>query len=126
LAALRYVKSGEGRGGEVAAGDLRHRVTIRQNVGTAGTYGNTTADFDSSGSLVATVPAQVLSVGGNEVAQNNIMTPGATDVVKMRYRTGITTQMILDHGTRRLYIVAVRDLTGRRRSLFVECREPVS
>lgn len=75
-----------GKKSKTSIGKLRHRVTIQTPSGTPDEFrGRVTGHTD-----VATVRAEVVAVGGNEVFQNGTVQGRATHMVRMRYRAGLT------------------------------------
>ncbi len=71
------------------------------------------------------VPASVTAVSGGESVQGRTMNALATSLIKMHFREDITTAFSIEHEGRSLQIVRVYDPAGKRRELFIECKEKV-
>jgi SPP1 family predicted phage head-tail adaptor len=106
----------------MAAGPLRHRITIKRNTITRSASGaevQTPVD-------VATVWAAIKTISGAEqidATQTNIATQ--THEMTIRYRTGIEPSMFVEWGDRLLSIRAVIDLENRRKWLTLLCDETI-
>jgi len=104
------------------AGTLRHRITIQ----------TATEAPDAAGQLIRTwsawlsnEPAEVQETAGAETVRGLQVAAEATHLVRVRFRTGITSEHRILWGSRVLGIVNVRDVDGRRRELWISCREEV-
>lgn len=103
-------------------GKLRHRVTIQspaeaQDAGT----GQVTLTWPT----FATVWASIEGGGGREFVSAALQQADATDVVEIRYISGVTPRMRIVYGSRTLEILSAQDSDGRRRRLLLMCREAV-
>lgn len=108
---------------EIEAANLRALVTIRRDVGTLNDRGDHVPDYAGAGSLVCKVWAQVLAPHGDEPTMDNAVLSRTITIMRMRYRDDITAGMIVQHEGRALNITSVRDASGRKISLQLECRE---
>jgi len=102
------------------AGQLRHRVTIKQNSGSsANSYGEITASW----ATVASVPAEVVTLGGDERRYRHQVEAGMSHVVTIRHRSDVTAQMRVVWGSRTLEIESVVEADNRQRELVLMCKE---
>ena len=103
-------------------GTYRHRVKIidpNKQLATSGQLIDNPATTDDD------VPASVTAVSGGESVQGRTMNALATNLIKIHFREDITTAFSIEHEGRSLQIVRVYDPVGKRRELFVECKEKV-
>lgn len=101
-------------------GKLRHRVTIEQNSGSPDSFGEVTPSWSA---LASNVPARVEGVAGVETRQGEQIEAVVTDVVTIRYRSDVTPEMRVVHGSRVLNIERALDPDGRTRRLVLHCKE---
>jgi SPP1 family predicted phage head-tail adaptor len=102
------------------AGELRHRIIIRELAGTRNEY----YEEERSYSDVATVWAQKITPRGREYTSANVEVEERTVVFKIRYRSDVTTKMIVEDADGTQYdIEVVQDEDGRRRYQHLVCRE---
>jgi len=102
------------------SGRLRHRIDFQTNAGTADAAGQV---VDSWSDTYTNEPAEVIETGGAEALFGHRIDATATHVVRCRYRAGLSEEMQIVWGSRTLGIVNVRDYDGRRRELWITCRE---
>jgi len=88
------------------SGILRHRLTI-QTASTASSTGNAYNEPVLTWTNDATVPAEVLTLSGDEAVRAAQVQPDATVQVTMRYRSGLTTGKRFRFGDRYLYPVGI-------------------
>lgn len=99
---------------------LNQRVVIQtRTLSTSGEPSQTWATISQG----ASVPAQVLGVGGGERKRGQQIEAGVTTMVTMRFRTDIDPTMRIVHDGRSLNIVRVYDPDGSRVSLVCQCKE---
>lgn len=103
------------------AGDLRHRVTIQQQVGKG--KDPVTKETRETWQDVATVWAAVEPLRGREYFQAMETESEAVTRVRIRYRPGVTNEMRVQYGDRILYIQGVIDVDERHRELQLMCVE---
>ena len=103
----------------VTAGRMRHRVTIQEPVVARNGYGEAITTWTA----VATVWASVEPISGREYFAAEHMQSEITHRVKLRYRSGITSEMRVLYGTRLLRIESVIDWRERREELHLMCQE---
>ena len=108
---------------EIEAGNLRNLVTFRRDVGTRSTSGQHIVDFYGAGSVVTQDWVQVLAPHADEPERAGAVSERTVTIMRMRFRDDITPQMVIEHEGRLLNILSVRDASGRRQSLQLECRE---
>jgi len=102
------------------AGTLRHRITIQ-----TATFAPDAAHqpIPTWAAWLSNEPAEVLETAGAETVRGLQVSATATHLVRVRYRTGLTERMRIVWETRTLGILNVRDVDGRRRELWISCRE---
>jgi len=104
----------------VRSGRLRHRITIKQDAGTADAAGQV---VESWSAFRASVPAEVIETGGREALFGQAIDATATHMIIIRYDSSVTEQMQVTWGTRTLGIINARDKDGRRKEMWLTCRE---
>ena len=114
------------------AGSLRHRITITQETGDPDTPGST-GRFESSPSVVTTTePAEVMQPGGAELVRMGVQIGNTTShVFKIRWRRSLLDTLgsqpanntTITHDGRTIDLVAVHDITGRKRWLILEGKQ---
>lgn len=104
------------------AGSLRHRITIQQATSTPDAAGQ---PIPTWATWLANEPAEVLQTDGAEAIRKLQVVAGATHAVRIRYRTGVLTTLRIIWEGRTLGIVGARDIDGRRRELWISCKESV-
>lgn len=102
------------------AGTLRHRITIQSATEAKDAAYQTIRTWSA---WLSNEPAEVLETDGAETVRRLQVTAGSTHVVRIRYRSGVTTRHRILWGSRVLGIVNARDLDGRRRELWISCLE---
>jgi len=102
------------------AGRLRHRITIQADEGDEDAAGQVIADWQD---WLEDEPAEVIETGGAERLYGHMIDATATHLVRVRYRSGYTAEQRIVWDGRHLYPVNVRDPDGRRRELWITCRE---
>lgn len=101
-------------------GLLRHRVTLVRLVQTTDEYGQPQDATED----VATVWAEIRDLRGREFFEARQVPGGeVTTQVRIRYRDGITRQMLVRDGDNLYEIEAVQEPTGRSRELILMCRD---
>lgn len=105
-----------------SACDLRHRLTLQQEVRTADGAGG----YTPSWSDVATVWAQVEPLKGAERLHAMQLQDTVSHRVTIRYRAGVTAALRLLFGTRVFNIRAVINPGERNRWLELMCEEGVA
>jgi len=103
------------------AGDLRHRVTIQRNEPVTDSFGTETEQWVD----VVTVWASVEPLSGREFFQSQKENAETTVRIKMRYRSGITSDKRVKFGDNVYEINAVIDIDERHIELHLMCRELV-
>lgn len=106
---------------EVPAGELRHRIVIRQK----------TVRQDATGQEIpAPKPAQfaatyakVEQVRGGETVRGVTMLAETTDLVTIRYIRTLKPTMWIEHDGRTLHILSIADRTGRYAAQLIQCKE---
>jgi SPP1 family predicted phage head-tail adaptor len=106
------------------AGRLRHRVTIQQQTITPDGMGG----GNETWSNVATVWADVTTSQGNIGMNMEAVVSDQTRTVNMfrvriRYRSGIGTNMRLLHRGRVLEVLSIANIDERNREMILLCRE---
>ena len=102
------------------AGKYRHRVRIEgPPVDARGLDGAVIQTWPT----VAIVHAEVRDLSGREFYAARQTQAEVTTNVRIRYRSGVTTDHRIVYGTRTLRIEAVADEEGRRRELVLRCTE---
>lgn len=101
------------------AGQLRHRVVLQSVGSTLDDYG----DLSNSWSTAATVWASIDPVSGTETDIAGELAGVVTHKIKMRYRSGITSQNRITFDSRTFQIESVAD--WQERNVFMEllCKE---
>ena len=101
------------------AGALRHRVVIQSVGSTYDDYG----DLSDSWTTAASVWASIDPVSGQEKDIAGELSGVVTHKIKIRYRSGITTQNRITFDSRVFQIEAVRDWQERNIYLELQCKE---
>ena len=103
----------------MAAGSLRHLVTIQQPVkAETGNRGQAKATWEL---LYGSVAAEVIQLGGAELEKTRQLVATATHTVRLRWMDGITTRHRVLFGTAILNIGAAIDTENRRVELVLVC-----
>jgi len=107
--------------GSVAAGRLRHRVTIQKNgTATRNAYGELEP---TSWVDVASVYAEVRQQSGTESTDADRVAERITHHVVVQYREGITAAMRIVWQNKVLNIRHVQDLHGMHRGMLLLCEQ---
>lgn len=101
------------------AGRLRHRVSIQQRVEARNGYG----ELISTWSTLATVWGSVEPIRGREFFEAEQVQSEISTRVRIRYYDGITAQMRVLFGSRKLQILAVIDVNERHKEMQLMCKE---
>lgn len=101
------------------AGRLRHRVSIQQRVEARNGYGELIATW----STLATVWGSVEPIRGREFFEAEQVQSEISTRVRIRYYDGITAQMRVLFGSRKLQILAVIDVNERHKEMQLMCKE---
>lgn len=104
------------------AGTLRQRVTIQDKSVVRDSYGGETITWMN----VAEVWAAVEPLQGREYIEARQAMAEVTTRIRMRYRSGITPEMRIEHGSQIFEILAVIHVKDLQRELHMMCREFVS
>ena len=111
------------------AGELRHRIKIHHSTVDPNAPDSTGQVTPNDETFADRVPAEVLEVSGGETLRGGMQVRATTShVVRLRYQPGISEEMWItvydgDWARRVLNVTHVRDRDGRRRELWLECRE---
>jgi len=103
----------------LGAGKYRHRITIQQPTTTKGTMGG----VKNTWSTFATVHAQKIHQATREFFAAQKVNAETTDLFVVRYLAGVTAKMRVIFGDRTYDIIGAPDMDGRRRELFLLCKE---
>lgn len=102
------------------AGQLRHRITIKELDGTRNDYNEESLSY----STVDEVWAEKVTPRGSEVVSGKIEVAERTVAWRIRYRDDVTTKMVVEDADGAEYdIEFVRDEVGTRRDLWLVCKE---
>lgn len=104
------------------AGSLRHRVTLQSRTRAAASDGELIATWSAA---LSNEPAEVIETSGGETLRGLQVDANATHLVRTRFRPtaiGDETHRFV-WGSRTLNVINVRDIDGRRRELWWQCRE---
>lgn len=104
------------------AGDLRHRVTIQQPTLNADGMGGGNYIWSNIATAWANVTTTIAS-GNIESLTGDQLRTIQYFMVKMRYRSDITTKMRLLHYGRVLEILSVVNRDERKREMSLYCKE---
>jgi SPP1 family predicted phage head-tail adaptor len=105
----------------VKIGNLRHRITIEQ----AAVAQDTDGAVLESWSTYAMVQASIEPISGREYFAAQSTQADVTHRIIVRYRSGITPKMRVNHGSRIFDILSVININERNRELHLMCRENV-
>lgn len=106
----------------LAAGSLRHRVTIKNPVATANDSGQVEYNYNL-GISPPVIWALVEYTSQNKTTDGDVQNAGqATFLVRCRYRTDITYRTRLIFGTKELMVTGISEDTLKIETL-VECEE---
>lgn len=105
----------------VAAGELRHRITLVQPGGTTSATGGVTPGAGTT--FAENVPAAISSSLGREVLQASQLNASVSHVIRMRYMAGVTPAMTVTFEDRTLQILSVLDVDERHVELQLLCAE---
>ena len=103
------------------SGSMRHRITIQQNTPTTNSFGETIDAWTT----LCTVWAAIEPLSGKRYWEAKQANTDETGMIRIRYRSDITTRMRALFGTRYLYFVAIINPDERNRSLQITYREEV-
>jgi len=103
------------------AGRLRHRITIQSVGSTLDDYG----DLSNSWTTLATVWASITPVSGTEADIASELTGISTHSIKIRYRSGVTSQNRIVFGSRTFQIESIKDWNEYKAGKCLElfCKE---
>jgi SPP1 family predicted phage head-tail adaptor len=104
----------------VRAGDLRHRVIVKQK---ATQTPNAVGEPQTTWSTLATVWAKVAPLSAREAERAKSVGEMVSHTVELRYRSDITAGMKITHRTRDLYINGVMDVDEAKVKLMLYCSE---
>ena len=99
----------------LAAGRLRHRITIRRQTRTAKPKGG----FETVWNDVADIWAEVIGLNGREAVIGQALQGISTFRVTIRWRTDLSDADQLRHGALDLNIRSITDPDGRREQLQI-------
>lgn len=99
-------------------GRLRQRITLE--AAATPTDGETNPTYST---VASNIPAEVLEVSGGEYIRGRQVEAGLNAVITIRYRSDVTVQHRVKYGTRYLNIVSVKDPTGYRSEMVLDCKE---
>ena len=105
------------------SGRYRTPIEIRKAVETTDDLGVVTQTWDTAASLVCKDRADFMEQSGREFFAAQAVHSEMTDMLAIRYRSGITPTMRVYYGSRVLDILAVVDTEERHRELILHCRE---
>jgi SPP1 family predicted phage head-tail adaptor len=111
------------------AGLLRHRLIIQKPVNAQNTFGEIETDKDDSADWTTykTVWASVLPIASRseeKLGQQNSQLLAEVDYqIEIRYLAGVTHQMRGKLGTRIFDFSTVLDPDGRKRTMYIFCKE---
>ena len=101
----------------------RHRVDIQQPVeGTPDAAGEIPITW---GTYASSVPVEIMPQGGREYYQAKQVQAEMTHLLKIRYLSGVTSEMRALFGTRELHILDVVNVDERSREMLLTCKEDV-
>jgi SPP1 family predicted phage head-tail adaptor len=120
MAKRRGCEIANGNENDMRSGMLRHRINLQTATQTPDAAGQLSPTWSTT---YANEPAEVIETGGGEAVRGQQIDATATHLVRIRYRAGITELMRIVWGTRTLNVINARDLDGRRRELWVACKE---
>jgi SPP1 family predicted phage head-tail adaptor len=103
----------------IAAGKLRHRLTLEQ----AATEADGSGGFATSWAEVATLWGAIEAIGGREFGMADTIKGEATHRITIRYRGGVGPAQRFTSEERVFEIRSVIDPDGRRRRLVCLCVE---
>jgi len=102
------------------SGKLRHYITLQTSTDTLDSAGQPIPAWTTD---LQNWPANVTDVQGGESTRGGQITATATHVVETRYSSDFAQdKQIVDHLSRTLQILAVKDKAGRQRMLELHCR----
>ncbi len=104
----------------IRAGKLRHRVIIQEKGTTKGTRGQRTDSWTPVGDPIW---SEVVTLSGSEREQARQIYASATDTVRIRYRSDITTENRIKFGTRILNIGRLDNIDQRNIEIVLFCGE---
>jgi len=107
------------------AGELRHRVVIQQKVASRNSYGEEVIAWEEVATVWAAVEPLEHLAAGREFIEAERMGAALTTRIRMRYRPGISPAMRAVWGPHTYDIKSVVERGGRRRELWLLCRELV-
>ena len=101
-------------------GGFRHYVTLQQATETQDSAGQPVPAWST---VLSNWPANVRDVSGAEATRGGQITATATHVVETRYSSEFTQdRRLIDHLSRELEIVAIKDVAGRQRHIELHCK----
>lgn len=101
------------------AGELRYFITIQQRSVTRDDFGAESATW----STFSSVWAKVSPLSGREMEHAQAIHSDTTHQVTIRYLAGVTPEMRIQHDSRTLEILSVRNIDERNIQLGLLCRE---
>lgn len=104
----------------LSAGDLNQRITLQQSSTSPDGAGQPIPTWED---LVTGVPAQVMAVAGGETLRGRQVAADVSTLITIRFRSGITSRMRVQHEGRTLGILRTVDPDGHRWMLELHCRE---
>lgn len=104
---------------EFSPSDLRHRLTLEELSRVADEGGGFTEDWVT----VATLPANLRPIGGDERYEADRLAGRITHEVVLRYRAGVVPAMRFRKGPRTFHIISAIDVEERKRWLSCLCEE---
>jgi len=105
----------------VGAGKYRHRITIQQLTTSKGSLGGVVKTW----STFATVHAQKVHQASREFFAAQKINAETTDLFVIRYLAGVNAKMQVVYDGRTYDVIGANDSDGRRRELYVMCKEVV-
>jgi SPP1 family predicted phage head-tail adaptor len=102
-----------------AIGDLRLRMTLEAPVDSLDEAGSTTRLYEP----LASIWAQLAPSKGDDRFVASRQEDAISHIVRIRWRSDVTSQMRFSLGSRRLLIHSVYDADERRRFLTCHCEE---
>lgn len=105
----------------MGAGKYRHRITIQQLTTTKGDRGGVVKTWTT----LATVWAQKVHQSSREFFAAQKVNAETTDLFIIRYLAGVNAKMQVVYDGRTYDIVGANDQDGKRRELYVMCKEVV-
>ncbi len=111
------------QGYSTGAGKYRYRIEIRN--APADTARDGFGRRKGTGTTLATVWAEKQDWAGDETAEGKRETASVIVKWKIRYRTGVSSEMRILHGADVYEILSILDFDGRRRELVLTSRKVI-